>query len=143
MPMTSLLRSIQLFVPFITLLLVTSFLPMQAQNPSKGRIIGSVVDSETGEAILGANVILEGTTLGAATDINGTYLINAEPGEYTLTVSVLSYAKHTVTGIRVSAGEPVRIDIAMKPEWIETEEVVVTAKMLQNTEATTLITRQR
>lgn len=134
----------QLIVPIVTLLLLLfPFFVANSQAPSKGRIVGTVVDSETGETILGANVILKGTTLGAATDINGTYVINAEPGEYTLIVSVLSYAKLSVTGVRVSTEEPIRIDVAMKPEWIEIEEVVVTAKMVQNTEATTLITRQR
>ncbi|HEX9614188.1 MAG TPA: TonB-dependent receptor, partial [Bacteroidota bacterium] len=133
---------------FRPILLLTVFFALAhnlllGQGSSKGIITGSVVDFETGEAILGANVILEGTTIGAATDLNGTYVMRADPGSYTLVVSVISYAKRTITDVRVVAGETTTIDAVMTPESIETDEVVVTARMIQNTEATTLLARQR
>lgn len=117
--------------------------PTAAQSPVKGRVVGTVVDGETGEAILGANVMLRGTSLGAATDLNGAYVIHADPGTYDLVVSVISYARHTVTGITIRPDESTTIDVVLSPEAIETEEVVVTARMVQNTEATTLLARQR
>ena len=116
---------------------------LSAQIPVKGTVSGTVVDSENGEAIIGANVILEGTVTGAATDLNGMFAVNAEPGTYTLIVSFVSYSRLVITDVRVKAGETTRIEVVLKPETIETEEVVVTARMVQNTEATTLLARQR
>ena len=52
---------------------------MYAQN--NGKITGTVVDSQTGESLIGVNVVIEGTIKGTATDIDGRYTIrNVEPG---------------------------------------------------------------
>ncbi|NIV09751.1 MAG: hypothetical protein GWN62_00125, partial [Aliifodinibius sp.] len=64
------------------------------QNASTGRISGILVDAETGDPLIGANVYLEGTTIGAGTDLDGSYVIlNVPEGTYTLVVSMLSYAE--------------------------------------------------
>ena len=53
---------------------------------------GVLTDEETGEAIPFANVVLDGTRYGAATDINGFFLINKMPeGSYTVRVRVVGY----------------------------------------------------
>ena len=56
-------------------------------------ISGKVVDGSTGEALIGANVYLLGTTWGAASDANGNYTIVAEQGNYTITCSYIGYEK--------------------------------------------------
>jgi len=56
-------------------------------------ISGKVVDGNTGNALLGANVYLTGTNLGAATDEEGKYSIEAEAGSYTITCSFIGYEK--------------------------------------------------
>lgn len=64
-----------------------------------GKIAGHVVGDE-GQGLQGANVILEGTSLGVATDENGFYaLLNVPPGHYTLVVSMIGYAKVTVENV--------------------------------------------
>ena len=56
--------------------------------PQNGIISGFISDSSSGEALIGANVIIQETGQGMATDINGYYIIqNINPGEYTLMVS--------------------------------------------------------
>jgi|GEM_PF-5991039 len=52
-------------------------------SQTKSKIEGSIVDAETGEQLFGANVVLVGTTLGAASDINGKYfIINSRYAKY-------------------------------------------------------------
>lgn len=110
----------------------------------KGKITGTVVDSENGESLIGVNIILKGTTIGAATGIDGTYIVEGVPaGQYDLTFSMIGYSKSTVSGITINPGEIKKIDIDLKPESFEIQEVVVSAKVIENNEAALLIKRQK
>ncbi|MBN2571473.1 MAG: carboxypeptidase-like regulatory domain-containing protein, partial [Ignavibacteriales bacterium] len=124
---------------FISLLVAANLF---AQN--SGKIKGVVIDQETGEAIIGANVILDGTMFGAASDIDGMFVINAVPeGNYTVTLSCIGYAKKTVTEVKVLSGQVEELNITLSPESYETEEVTITAKLLKNTDAVLLKDRQK
>jgi TonB-linked SusC/RagA family outer membrane protein len=83
----------------LLLSLLSGILIVSAQQPS--RVTGTVVASENGEPIIGASVIVKGTTNGAVTDFNGSYTIsNVEPGA-TLLVSYVGYLpKEAVVGNR-------------------------------------------
>lgn len=110
-----------------------------ANAQGNGSIFGKVIDSATNEELIGANILLEGTTIGAATDIEGNYNIKSVPaGQYTLIASMLGYSKLTVTQLEIKPGENKKIDISLKSVAVETEEVVVTAEALKNTEASVL-----
>ena len=54
-------------------------------------VSGVVSDSETGDALPGANVVVEGTTLGTATDQNGRYTLSVPSGTHTFTASFIGY----------------------------------------------------
>lgn len=109
-----------------------------------GKIAGIVVDAETGEAAIGCNIIVEGTAIGAAAGIDGTYLISSVPiGTYNLVFSSIGYTKKTVTGVVVKADEVTKIYLTIETESFQTEEVVITAKAVQNTEASLLSKRQK
>ena len=54
----------------------------------QGTISGSVSDAD-GNALPGANVVVEGTTLGAAATLSGSYTVNVPDGTYTITASVV------------------------------------------------------
>lgn len=59
-----------------------------------GKITGKITDSKTGEGLIGVNVLIAGTTLGASSDIDGYYVIlNIPPGKYNLLFSSLGYNK--------------------------------------------------
>ncbi|MBI5808441.1 MAG: carboxypeptidase-like regulatory domain-containing protein, partial [Ignavibacteriales bacterium] len=65
-------------------LLFLALCPVLINAGTKGRIKGKVVDLQTGEALIGANVVVVGSTAGAGSDVNGEYLIqNLDPGVYT------------------------------------------------------------
>lgn len=114
-----------------TILLLVTIVAIQLSlfSQEKGSITGRIVDAKTGEEIIGANVILEGTTLGAATDIDGKYFINNVPaGMYNINISYLSYSKTKITNVEVVSGKTITINAAMLPEAISVDEVVVTDK---------------
>lgn len=95
-----------------------------------GKINGIVRDANTNEVLIGANVILEGTSIGAATNIDGYYVIvNVAPGTYNLKASMVGYAPQVIKDLRVNIGLSTEINIRLGSSTIETEEVVVVAQV--------------
>ncbi|MBO6525034.1 MAG: TonB-dependent receptor [Balneolaceae bacterium] len=109
-----------------------------------GRIVGTIVDAETGETLIGVNVVIEGTIQGTATDIDGNYTIRrVAAGTYDLVITYLSYASQTITGVVVDKGETVRLDVALQPESEFLDEIVVTAEAVQSGEAGLLAVQKK
>ncbi|UCH62011.1 MAG: TonB-dependent receptor [Fidelibacterota bacterium] len=93
-----------------------------------GKIAGRVVDSATGDPLPGANVLVEGTALGAATDANGDYFIIAvPPGTYSVRAQVIGYAAVVQSEVRVLLNLTTTADFGMSVEAIAGEEVRVVA----------------
>lgn len=93
-----------------------------------GKLTGTVKDNN-GEPLVGANVIIEGTTLGAATDFDGRYtILNVRAGTYTVKFGYLGYKSQRVEGVRISADQTKILDAVLEPEIIQGEEVVIVAK---------------
>jgi outer membrane receptor protein involved in Fe transport len=97
---------------------------------SVGKIAGRVLDAGTKEPLIGVNVVIEGTTLGAATDLDGYYVIlNVPPGVYNLKASAIGFHPSRVTNVRVSIGLTTTIDFELSEATIELqEEIVVVAR---------------
>lgn len=95
-----------------------------------GKISGYIVDKSTGEPLIGANVIIEGTYLGAASDLDGYYfIINVAPGKHRMIVSSMGYNKTIIQDVIVSVDRTTKIDVELTSQSITLdEEVVVTAK---------------
>lgn len=107
---------------FLTIFLSIHFL--YAGNT--GKIAGRVIDKETKEPIPFANVIVEGTQLGAATNLNGEFVIlNVPPGVYSVTASVVGYQKKTITDVRVNVDFTTRLEFALTQGSIDLPPVVV------------------
>ena len=94
----------------------------------QGTMRGLVADSTTGEALVGANVILLGTALGSATDIEGEYRIAHIPeGNYRLRVSYVGYLPKEFD-VAISNNKTLVFDVTLRPDILEGEEVVITAQ---------------
>ena len=105
-------------------LVFTFFTQLFAQN---GSITGQITDAENNDPLIGANVIVEGTNMGAATDVNGNYnILNVPVGAVTIMVSYIGYEEKT-QDLTVTLGEIVTANIALAPEAIQMETYVVTA----------------
>ncbi len=94
-----------------------------------GKIAGTITDSETGEPLPGANVVVVGTSLGAATDTEGNYFIlNLRPDVYSIEASMMGYSRIVKTDVRVSTDHTTVIDFALNAAAVEGTEVVVVAE---------------
>jgi TonB-dependent receptor len=108
---------------FIILFITASFLFAQS-----GSIQGYITDEATGDVLVGANVSLEGTSLGASTDLDGKYIINKVPvGSYTVAVRYIGYLEKETT-IEVTEGETTNLTVALQFQALEGEVIVVQAQ---------------
>ena len=102
----------------VTVLLLLMLATSMLAQSNHGRMNGFLRDAETGEPLLYANVSLKNTGIGAATDNSGYYIItNIPPGEYTLQIMMMGYAR-TEKIVRVVAGLEERNDFEIKPSSI-------------------------
>jgi TonB-dependent receptor len=95
-----------------------------------GSISGRVIDKTTNAALPGANVVLEGTSFGAASNLDGNYNIRSIPvGKYTVTVSYIGYNSTSVQ-VDITADKTLEQNFALIAKSVESKEVVVTAQAL-------------
>ncbi|HTY01769.1 MAG TPA: TonB-dependent receptor [Bacteroidota bacterium] len=94
-----------------------------------GKIAGIVKDAQTGETLVGASVVIQGTAQGAATNVDGYYVIlNLSPGKYSLVVSAVGYNKKTINDVAVSIDLTTNLDITLTSTVVQMgEEIVTTA----------------
>ena len=91
-----------------------------------GKITGKVTDAKTGEALPFVNVLIEGTNLGAATDIDGNYVIlNIPPGKYNVKAQYIGYQPVLVENVTVNIDLTTTVDFELSESAVELEEVVV------------------
>ncbi len=135
------IRLLRAALAFALVLLATAASsPLYAQT---GILTGTVIDADFSEGVIGATVVLDGTTLGSATDFDGNYRIqNIPAGTYDVVFSSIGFATQRVTGVEIRAGETNRIDITMSEDVQLLGEVVVEARLIRNNEAALLRDRQ-
>lgn len=96
------------------------------QAQSTGKIMGKIIDASLNEGIPFANVMIDGTNLGAASDADGNYVIlNIPPGKYNVTASYIGTQKVTVKGISVNVGFTTTLNIKLAPGEVTLDAVVV------------------
>ena len=116
---------------FAHLVLLLSMVGMtESAWSANGKIAGKVTDKKTGEALIGCNVVIEGTSMGAATDIDGFYnILNVPPGIYTLAVSLVGYSPTKIKEVRVSIDLTTTIDVQMGETVLDIgQEMVIIAE---------------
>jgi len=97
-------------------------------NAQSATLKGVVSDSVNANALIGANVIIEGTSLGIATDNDGKYNIsNINPGTYNIIVSYIGY-KTAEKELIITEGKEYEINFNLKYTTVEGKTVVVTAQ---------------
>lgn len=98
-----------------------------SNNAQSGKLAGIVTDN-TKSPLIGANIILEGTQLGAASDMDGYFsIINVRPGIYSVIFKYIGYQTKIVTDVRISSDKTTNLDITLEDEMIIGEQVVVVA----------------
>ena len=113
----------------ILIFIILIFLNNLVFAQTKGKISGVVIDAVSSEPLPGVNIYLEGTTFGAAADMDGTYfIINIPSGKYTLIASMLGYKEVKIENVVVHSARTTRIDIKMEEAVLKGEEVVIIAQ---------------
>lgn len=109
---------------FIALFIILTSSTAFAQT---GGIKGIITDAETGETLIGATVLITGTSFGTATGIDGDYEIDKiRPGEYSVRITYIGFETVLLTGIKVEAGETTELNYKLKPKVLTSgEEIVV------------------
>lgn len=114
---------------WFTLLFSLIFIPTLVLMAQTGRMRGKVTDLTSGEPLIGANVIVVGTSFGAATDVNGEYSIsNLSAGTYEVKASYIGYQTITQVNVRVNADLTTQLNFQLPAEGISVGEVVVVSE---------------
>jgi len=96
---------------------------------TSGKISGLVTDVKSGDPLVGVNVVVDGSRLGAATDMNGYYVIlNVPPGRYLVKAFMIGYTNINVTDVVVAIDQTTLIDIKLTTEVLAMAEVTVMAE---------------
>jgi len=99
-----------------------------------GSIKGLIEDSETGEPLIGATVLIQGTTKGAVTDIDGNYIIKeVVAGTYNLVISYVSYEQQ-VLRIEIAKNAVNELNISLVPSSVVVDSVNIIANKMNDTE---------
>ena len=126
---------------FTLLFMLVTGISALAQN---GFIRGTVFDATIGEFLPGVTVLVEGTTTGTITDLDGKFSIPIEPGTYNLQLSFISYETMKISDVVVKADEATVLpDIGLKEASIELTEVTVSAQAVRNTENALMTIKQK
>jgi outer membrane receptor protein involved in Fe transport len=118
-------RYLNLYVFLFLFIAITNLTIAQ----TTGKIVGFVRDAQTGEELPGANVYIEGTSLGAATDEEGYYVIlRVPPGKHIVVATYLGYKKVLMQEVEVLTDLTTQITFDLQTEIIAGEEIVVLAE---------------
>lgn len=106
-----------------------------AHAQQTGILTGTVTEASSGDQLIGASLVLDGTTRGTASDMNGNFTIrNITPGVYTLVVSYIGYDRQRIE-IEIEAGEELRLDIELAWSGVSGDEVLISAQARGQTSA--------
>ncbi|HSV88642.1 MAG TPA: TonB-dependent receptor [Bacteroidales bacterium] len=120
--------------PFFLLILAILLLPLhltaeteEMRPATDANIFGHILDATTGEHIPFINILVEGTRIGALTDVTGHYILTNLPvGQHTLVVTGMGF-ETTRKSVTVEARRTIQVDISVAPTPIPLEEIIITS----------------
>ena len=118
------------FRKLLLFVLAASFvaLPISLLAGTTGKISGKVIDAKTGDPLEGVNILILNTSMGAATDQDGFfYILNIQPGEYSVRASMIGFTSVVQQKVRVSVDQTTSLEFSLSDASIEAEEVVIIA----------------
>jgi TonB-dependent receptor len=120
---------------FILLTLVTVFTIFALRGATAAVISGTIMEDGTNAPLPGAHVVLEGTNLGAAADLDGYFTIYGVPnGVYTIHASMVGYDDEVISGVAVQDASSITLGISLKQSTIQLEDAEIRIKSQKGTE---------
>ena len=127
---------------FITSILILFIIQPSFADQKPGSITGKVVDKKNLQPLVGANVVIDGTNRGAATDLKGNFIVDRlEPGSYNLKIFYLGYITVKKGNVIVNPNRSTVLEIQMEETALEVESVEVTASYFQKAKEAVVSTR--
>src|ERR1035437_4980668 len=121
-------KSYNFYLYILSFLLLALLFSFKVYAGTTGKLTGKVTDATTNEPLIGTNVVVVGTNLGAAADAQGNYFIlNIPPGTYQVKATQIGYSSTTIQNVKISADQTTRIDIKLGEQVIQLQNVVVTS----------------
>jgi len=123
----------------VTFLIISLlFFGAQTHAAERGIIAGQVTKAQTDEKLPGVNIQIEGTMLGASSDVNGNFIIyNVPPGIYTIRATMVGHLTGRVKAIQVLVNKRVEITFELEETVINFDPLIVSAnKMEKNLDST-------
>ncbi|NOZ75682.1 MAG: TonB-dependent receptor [FCB group bacterium] len=94
-----------------------------------GKLTGVVTDASSGEPLPGSNILITGTDLGAATNVDGAYyILNIPPGTYTVKALMIGYGSQIIQNVKINVDLTTTLNIQMQVQALEGEEITVVAE---------------
>jgi outer membrane receptor for ferrienterochelin and colicin len=118
------------FIFSIFLLIITS----SSILSQTGTLQGIIADKITGETIIGANVVIQGTTTGTSTDLNGEFKLNLPAGAHNVLVSFISYETVLIENVKVEGGRTTYLNVSLEEVSTSIEGVEIVARRVTHTE---------
>ena len=126
----------------LLIIVLVSFIPLVSFSQT-GTLRGKIIDGSTGEELIGATVMIVGTTTGSASDLDGNYnIFDIKSGTYQFQCQFISYTPQTVSDVVIKSGEVTVINFTLQSVSMGLKEVEISAKASQRTEAA-LLTLQK
>lgn len=114
---------------FFSIVILAFFSLISIAAGAQGTITGVVLDGETNEALIGASVVLTGTTNGTVTDVNGKFTLKSDAGNQKITITYIGYSSKELN-VKVTSGKTTDLgQIKMQPDAVGLNEVMVLASV--------------
>jgi hypothetical protein len=127
-------KNMTIRTPFLHLLQGALLALLPTLLMGQATVQGTVKDARTRELLPFVNVLLEGTTMGGTTDMEGRFTITGvQPGLYNVLVSSVGYERLTLFEVQVGTARPVVLNIELQPSVTELKEVEITRQPFQRT----------
>ncbi|MEP1034428.1 TonB-dependent receptor [Ekhidna sp.] len=109
----------------------------------QGYLRGKIVDETTGEALFGATVVKQGTTVGAVADFDGNYNLSLPGGTHTIVFQSVGFQNIVIEDVAIEDGESTVLEIVMKEDVQQLGEVVVTAQVVRDNEVGVMLVQKK
>jgi hypothetical protein len=125
------MKSVKIPLIYACIILIAGSIVRPALSQTTGKIAGRVVEAGSRSPLMGANVLVEGTRLGAAAGEDGDFfIINVPPGTYTVRVQMMGYKGVRMENVQVSVNRTSDITLEMRETVIQGDVVVVQAEKI-------------
>lgn len=127
----------------ILLLIISSFSSAFSQQGEKGTLEGRVFDSKNNEPIPFASIVINGTTIGSLSDLDGNFIFTGlKPGYLEIKVTSIGFKNFVSQAILVTNAKKAYIDVAMEETQVQLAEVIVEASSFRKKEESPLSLRR-